>query len=100
MDALENDMATLQNRLKNLKREANTVFKGDVPQYIVNAYVANRTQEIQDQLSILENRYNAAQSRADKEWSRTMEIMNYNLKLDELNLKREAQGWSKFMDQQ
>lgn len=100
MDALENDMATLQNRLKNLKREASTVFKWDVPQYIVNAYVANRTQEIQDQLSILENRYNAAQSRADKEWSRTMEIMNYNLKLDELNLKREAQGWSKFMDQQ
>lgn len=90
MDALESDMATLQNRLKNLKREANTVFKWDVPQYIVNAYVANRTQEIQDQLSILENRYNAAQSRANQEWSRTMDIMNYNLKVEELQLKREA----------
>jgi hypothetical protein len=27
MSNIENDMATLQNRLKNLKREASTVFK-------------------------------------------------------------------------
>lgn len=90
MDALESDMATLQNRLKNLKKEANTIFKGDVPQYLVNAYVANRTAEIQDQLSVLETRYNYAQTRANQEWSRTMDVMNYNLKVEELSLKKQA----------
>ena len=90
MDAIESDMATLQNRLKNLKREANTVFKWDVPQYIVNAYVANRTQEIQDQLSILENRYNAAYSRYQDQVKQTQREMEYDLKKEELQLKKSA----------
>lgn len=90
MDAIENDMYTLQNRLKNLKKEANQVFKGDVPQYIVNAYVANRTAEIQDQLSILENRYNAASSRYQEEVKNTQWQMEYDLKKEELKLKQQA----------
>lgn len=90
MDAIENDMAVLQNRLKNLKREANTVFKWDVPQYIVNAYVANRTAEIQDQLSILENRYNAASSRYQEEVKNTQRQMEYELKKEELQIKKDA----------
>ena len=90
MDAIENDMYTLQNRLKNLKKEANQVFKGDVPQYLVNAYVANRTAEIQDQLSILENRYNAASSRYQEEVKNTQWQMEYDLKKEELKLKKDA----------
>lgn len=90
MAAIEWDMATLQNRLKNLRKEANTVFRWDVPQYIVNAYIANRTAEIQDQLSILENRYNAAQSRYQTEWEQTKWNAEYNLKKEELELKRQS----------
>lgn len=90
MATIENDMATLQNRMKNLKREASQVFKWDVPQYIVNAYVANRTQEIQDQLSILENRYKAAQTRYQDEWERTKWNAEFELKKEELKLKRES----------
>lgn len=90
MDNIENDMATLQNRLKNLKQEANQVFKWDVPQYIVNAYVANRTAEIQNQLSILENRYNSAQSRYQQEWEQTKWTAEFWLKLEELQLKKDA----------
>lgn len=90
MDALESDMAVLQNRIKNLKKEASQVFKWDAPDYLVKAYIANRTAEIQDQLSILETRYNYAQARANQEWSRTMDVMNYNLKKEELQLKKDA----------
>ena len=90
MATIEADMATLQNRMKNLKKEASTVFKWDVPQYIVNAYIANRTAEIQDQLSILENRYNAAYSRYQNEWEQTKWNAEFWLKQQELQLKRES----------
>ncbi len=90
MATIENDMATLQNRMKNLKKEASQVFKWDVPQYIVNAYVANRTAEIQDQLSILENRYKAAQTRYQQEWEQTKWNAEFELKKEELKLKRES----------
>ena len=89
MASIESDMAVLQNRMKNLKKEASTVFKWDVPQYIVNAYVANRTAEIQDQLSILENRYNAAQSRYQQEWEQTKWKAEFDLKKQELELKKQ-----------
>lgn len=97
MASIESDMAVLQNRLKNLKKEASQVFKWDVPQYIVNAYMSNRTAEIQDQMSILENRYNAAQSRYQQEWERTKWAAEFDLKKQELQLKREnadLDNWS------
>lgn len=90
MASIESDIAVLQNRLKNLKKEANTVFKWDVPQYIVNAYISNRTAEIQDQMSILENRYNAAQSRYQQEWEKTKWEAEFDLKKQELQLKKES----------
>ena len=100
MATIEADMATLQNRMKNLKKEASTVFKWDVPQYIVNAYVANRTAEIQDQLSILENRYNAAQSRYQQEWEQTKWNAEFQLKKEELQLRRESLAIDNWATQQ
>ena len=89
MASIEKDMATLKNRLMNLKKEANTVFKWDVPQYIVNAYVANRTQEIQNNMQILEDRYNAAYSRYQNEVQQAQWDKEYDLKKQELQLKKE-----------
>lgn len=90
MASIENDMSNLQNRLKNLRKEASTVFKWDVPQYIVNAYISNRTAEIQDQLSVLENRYNAAYSRYQNEWEQTKWKAEFDLKKQELELKKQS----------
>lgn len=98
MASIESDMATLQNRMKNLKKEASQVFKWDVPQYIVNAYVSNRTQEIQDQLSILENRYKAAQTRYQDERERTKRAAEFDLKKQEFELKKQnavIDNWAK-----
>ena len=87
MGSIENDMATLKNRLKNLRAEATAAFKWDVPDYIVNAYMNNRTQEIQNQLSILEDRYNAAYTRYKTELSHAEWEAEYKLKKDSLALE-------------
>lgn len=87
MWSIEKDMATLKNRLKNLRAEANAVFKGDVPDYMVNAYMSNKAQEIQNQLSILEDRYNAAYNRYKTEMSHAEWQAEYDLKKDSLALE-------------
>lgn len=86
MGSIENDMAVLKNRLKNLRTEANNAFKWDVPDYIVNAYINNKSQEIQNQLSILEDRYNAAYNRYKTELSHAEWESEYQLKKDSLAL--------------
>lgn len=100
MATIENDMTNLQNRMKNLKREANQIFKWDVPQYIVNAYIANRRQEIQDQMSVLENRYNMAYSRYQNEWEQTKWNAEFGLKVQELQNKQSQQNIDNYFKQQ
>lgn len=87
MALIEEDMAKLKSRLKGLKKEANTVFRWDVPDYIVKAYVANRTAEIQDNMQILEDRYNAAYNRWAKETSDAQWQLEYDLKKRQLELQ-------------
>lgn len=100
LTSIENDMSNLQNRMKNLKAEAKSVFKWDVPQYIVNAYIANRRQEIQDQLSVLETRYNAAYSRYQDEWERTKWDAEFDLKRQELSLKQQSYNLDEYVKRQ
>ena len=87
MGSIEKDMATLKNRLKNLKSEAQAAFKWDVPDYLYRAYINNKTQEIQNQLSILEDRYNAAYDRYKTELSNTQWQKEYELKEKQLESK-------------
>ena len=93
MWSLEKDMAALKNRLKNLKNEANAAFKWDVPDYLVKAYINNKTQDIQNQLSILEDRYNAAYSRYKQEVANAQWEKEYELKKEQLQLQKDAQEW-------
>ena len=100
MKQISSDMEKLKTRLKNLDKEANSVFKWDVPQYIVNAYKANRTAEIQDKLTELENQYNAAWDRQQAEIDNTWKQKEYELKLRELQLKEDSAAWDRYMDAQ
>lgn len=90
MASIEEDMAILKNRLKNLKLEASQAFKWDVPDYLVNAYIANKSQEIQNQMQILEDRYNMAYSRYKDEVANTQWEKEFELKKEELKLKKES----------
>ena len=95
MGSIEKDMATLKNRMKNLRQEANAAFKWDVPDYLVNAYMNNKSQEIQNQLSILEDRYNAAYNRYKTELSNAQWEAEYQLKKDSLALDEwKAKNWA------
>lgn len=95
MQSIENDMAKLKNRMKNLRSEANTVFKWDTPDYLVNAYIANKTQEIQNQMSILEDRYNAAYTRYQSEVQQAQWQAEYDLKKQSLALEEyKAKNWT------
>ena len=85
---IEKDMAKLKNRLMNLKNEARSAFKWDVPQYIVTAYMNNKSQEIQNQLSILEDRYNAAYDRYKTEMANAQWQSEFELKKDSLALEK------------
>ena len=89
MASIEEDMAILKNRLKNLRQEANSKFKWDAPEYMVNAYISNKTQEIQNQMQILEDRYNAAYNRYKTEIAQTQWEKEYQLKKDQLDLQRD-----------
>ena len=57
-----------------------------MPDYLVNAYINNKSQEIQNQLSILEDRYNAAYNRYKTELSHAEWQAEYNLKEQSLAL--------------
>lgn len=89
MASIEEDMAILKNRLKNLRGEANSKFKWDAPDYLVNAYMNNKAQEIQNQMQILEDRYNAAYTRYKTEIANTQWEKEYQLKKDQLDLQRD-----------
>jgi len=91
MDSIEQDMVDLTNRLKNLRKEANTVFKWDAPDYLVNAYVNNKTQEIQNELSKLSERYKYASARYDKEVANAQWEKEYSLKERQVAVQESAQ---------
>lgn len=89
MAEIEEDMAVLKNRMRNLRQEANAAFKWDVPDYLVNAYMNNKAQEIQNQMSILEDRYNAAYTRYRDEIANTQWEKEYQLKKDQLQIQKD-----------
>jgi len=61
-----------------------------VPDYLVNAYINNKTQDIQNQMSILEDRYNAAYSRYKTELANAQWEKEYDLKKQQLELQQKA----------
>lgn len=95
MEAIEKEAATLKNRLKNLRQEANAAFKWDVPDYLVNAYINNKSQEIQNQLSILEDRYNAAYQRYTTELDQEWKQKQYNLQERQIKLQEDKFEYEK-----
>lgn len=89
---IKNSEAQLKNRMKNLKQEANSKFKWDVPDYLVNAYINNKSQDIQNQLSILADRYSSAYDiykteLAHAEWQSELDLKKDTLALEEWKAK-------------
>ena len=77
---LNAQMADIQEKMANVKKDAQKAFKWDVPQYIVNAYANNRLQEYQSEYNKLESRYNAAMDLYKTELSNAQWKEEMNLK--------------------
>lgn len=100
MNNCQKDIAELQTRLKNLPQEARKAFKWDVPQYLVSAYVANKSQEIQDKISELQSRYNAAMNLYQTEWEKYKWGKEYDLKKKQLEMQQDMNGYDIWLEQQ
>lgn len=57
---LDAQIEEYKSKISNLRNEANSVFKWDVPDYVVNAYINNRTQQYQAEIEKLEWRRQSA----------------------------------------
>ena len=90
MAEIENEISELNLKLKNLKKEANQIFSWDTPQYIVNAYITNRTQEIQGKLQVLTERYKYASNRYDKEVANAQWEKEYSLKERQVKVQEDT----------
>jgi hypothetical protein len=53
------DIEDLNSELDELPLKAQQAFKGDVPDYIYQAYISNNSQAIQKKIKNLENKYTA-----------------------------------------
>ena len=95
MEKIEQEAAILKNRLKNLREEANSKFKWDAPDYLVNAYMNNKAQEIQNQLSILEDRYNAAYQRYTTQLNEKWKQKQYDLEERQIKLQEDKFEYEK-----
>lgn len=101
---IKKDIAEIEERMANLPNEAKKVFKGDVPQYIIDAYVANNSQKLQSELNKLQSRYNGAielykTELAQKQREVEMDLKNRQFNFDvnqsmrERNFKATQQAW-------
>ena len=100
MENIESEVARLKNRLKNLPNEVKSYFKWDVPDYLYKAAINNRTQEIQNQLSILEDRYNAAYQRYTTELDNSWKQKEYDLKVRQIENQENQQKFSEWYQRQ
>jgi hypothetical protein len=81
---INKDIADIQEQMNNLPKEAQKAFKGDVPQYLVDAYISNKAQELQSKLNTLQSRYTGLSDMykaelSQKQFEAEMELKNRQL---------------------
>lgn len=82
---IKKDLADLNTQLEELPWNAEKLFKWDVPDYLVQAYISNNSQRIQSKIKNLENRYSSLSDMYKTEVSQAQWQAEYNLKLAEHN---------------
>lgn len=92
---INKDIAEIEEKMRKLPQEARKAFKGDVPQYIVDAYVANRTAQYQSDLNKLQSRYNSAIDLYKTEVAQQQWSVEMNLKQLQFEADRNQQLWDR-----
>lgn len=97
---LNAQMADIQEKMANVKKEAQKAFKWDVPQYIVDAYANNRLQEYQSQYNKLESRYNAAMDLYKTELDNAKRQAEMDLKRAQFQQNIDNENWTRYYKMQ
>lgn len=92
---LNKDMAEIQEKMNKLPQEAKKAFKWDVPQYIVDAFIANRSAQYQSELSKLQSRYNSAVDLYKTELSNEQRKQEFALKQIQVQADLNNQAWER-----
>lgn len=90
---LKSQIAELEEKMANLPKEAQKSFKGDVPQYIVDAFVSNNAQRYQSEINKLQSRFNSVLDLYKTELSYAQWQTEMELKTKEYNFKVGQQQW-------
>lgn len=85
MNNIKKDVAEIEAQIEDLPRQAREKFKGDTPDYLVQAFVSNNQQRLQKELSKLESRYNAAAEIYKTEVAEKQREAEFELKQAEYN---------------
>lgn len=93
---LNSKIAEYEDKLNNLDREANKVFKGDAPNYLVAAFKSNRRQQYQSEINKLESRYNAALDLYKTELSNAQRKEEMNLKYLQYQQQVSNDNWTRY----
>lgn len=88
MSQIKLDIGDLQDEIDWLKAKANNIFPADTPDYIVQWYIANNTQELNKKIQNLENKFLSLSDIYKTEVWNIQRAMEYQLKVDAAN--REA----------
>lgn len=101
---INKDIAEIQTQMNNLPKEAQKAFKGDVPQYLVDAYISNKAQELTTKLNTLQTRYaglsdmykaelSQKQFEAEMELKQQQMVIQQNQRALEQQFKMGQQNW-------
>ena len=82
---IKQDVADIEAQIEDLPRLAREKFKGDTPDYLVQAFISNNQQRLQRELSKLESRYNAAAEIYKTEVAEKQREAEFELKQAEYN---------------
>ena len=100
IDNLNAQIEDYQMKISNLEKEANKIFKWDVPDYIVNAYINNRRLKYQEEITKLEWRRDSALDMYKFELNYELDKQWMNLKYLEYQRGLNNDSWERWYKEQ
>ena len=100
ISSLDAQIEEYKSKISNLRKEANTVFKWDTPDYVVNAYINNRSQKYQAEIEKLEWRRQSALDLYKIELSNYQWGVEMWLKYKQFDQDVENEKWDRWYKEQ
>lgn len=100
ISSIDEQIEEYKSKIWNLRKEANSIFKWDVPDYVVNAYINNRSQQYQSEIEKLEWRRQSALDLYKIELSNYQRGVEMDLKYKQFNQDVNNENWDRWYKEQ